>query len=135
MELEIEEVYNIIKMLQSKDVSNHQVAFEILNKVDYEKNLGMFLIIIKKGNIKTAILRNNCPDLTKKILSIPDMFEGVSSFALSLSYPRLLKFLIDNKCSANSLKAYQKYVQDFVNTSYGKFGFDMTKIKFEATLI
>lgn len=125
MELEIEEVHSIIKMLQSEDISNHQVAFELLNKVNYKKNLGMIMLIIKKAHITDGVWKVNCPKIVKKLFKIEGFPKSNSLYNLILTYPILLKFLINNKCSINSIYLYQEYLHFDINNSYENLGFDM----------
>lgn len=125
MELEIEEVHSIIKMLQSEDISNHQVAFELLNKVNYKKNLGMIMLIIKKAHITDGVWKVNCPKIVKKLFKIEGFPKSNSLYNLILTYPKLLKFLINNKCSINSIYLYEEYLHFDINNSYENLGFDM----------
>lgn len=115
MKLKIEEVKNLIKMLSSEDSSNHEIAFEILNKLNFETNLGELLIIYKESKLQKYKF--------KKLYSFfEEKFEEFNQYPeYFIDYSSLLMFLKKYKCSKNSFRLYEyffeKYIKDLLITT------------------
>ena len=123
MELKIKEVHSIIKMLQSEDVSNHQVAFEILNKVDYEKNLGELFVIYTVSKIKDTIWKTNCQDLYNFLFGKEAIYFGLKLSNSYLTFDKLLIILKKNNSSKNSFILYQYFFEERVKKFLSDTGY------------
>jgi hypothetical protein len=134
MALTIEEVKNIIKMLSSEDSSNHEVAFEILNRLDLAESLGEILIIIKKAMLLDSTWITNCPELITKLCEIPGFSIKENSYSFCLNYPQLLEFLLENNCSPNSLKIYEELLNEHLDATFKSLGYDMNHIIIRAVV-
>jgi len=134
MKLKIEEVKNLIKMLSSEDSSNHEVVFEILNKLDFEKNLGEILIIIKKAAFSDSLWILNCKDITTKLSAMDVFNKKETSYSFCLTFPELLEVLMVNNCSSGSKKLYKEVLNDYVNKFLKDLGYDMNHVNVEVTL-
>lgn len=132
--LEIEEVKNLIKMLSSEDSSNHEVVFEILNKLDFEKNLGEILIIIKKAAFLDSLWIMNCKDITTKLSAMDVFSKKETSYSFCLTFPELLEVLMTNNCSSGSIKLYKEMLNDYVNKFLKDLGYNMNHVNVELTL-
>jgi hypothetical protein len=76
--LTIDQVNSLINMLNSKDTNDKNIALELINKLDVEKNIGELLYISYSTNLNiNFITRVNYPDLGKYDKKLSDILNIV----------------------------------------------------------
>jgi len=126
MELSTEQIKNLLKMFNSFDESNHTVAFELINTLNYEKCLGELLVLYKFSNVEYSIWEKNSPNVINFLESkIEDN---------NFSKGNCFKILLNHNCSKVSQKLYLELINDSVFKLLNSIDYPMDKLHLMLTI-
>jgi hypothetical protein len=120
--LKIDEPYynNLLEILNSNDIENQKIAFQIIENMDYEDNFVYILFLYRSCDMKKRMLWNDyapnscafCEDLKKKYsLNVPGLHKSMKG---KISEDQ--KDFVQRQFSESLKKVLVNYGHDFIKS-------------------
>lgn len=109
------------KMILSSDVENRVMAINVLDSVDFNKNIAMILLIYKATKDKD-LWKEIAPNLYNKINKVRKVDE--KNLNHSLTFREILDVLKQKNCGEKDINIFLKAVSLVLLKDLSEYGFD-----------
>lgn len=122
--MEISQLENIIKMLNSPDEENHVVALSVLEQQSFKKCFVQLAIAYKFGKPKYKLWKLHCPKAFKYLQKILNLKDSPYGEEKPLTFNDIFNVIIEHKMEPIQLTIFMEMFSKFLTKQCKSLGYN-----------